>query len=1103
MTIEEYLDRLEELNIEIAALTDTHNLFGAFKFHQKALARGIKPIIGIDLSVQTRTRDRISPVDTYDRIRVYVEHRQGYRTLCQVLSESYQQRDEAGLLVPLEELASRPDGLLFAGPPGPGPDEVPNYERESIHRSMSEFRDRFGDRFFAEVPIYPSRLNSVEPIVEEAVTQDIPVIVTRPAYFPQPGGERRLRLRKAVQENKRLRKLGDLAPHRSHQYVEEPNKLQQQSRQLEIDLADTYELADRCHFEFETDQFRLPSYPFAEESPHETLSAQCRDALETRSFSASREQAGDRLDRELDVIQSMGFSDYFLIVADVVNWARDQEIRVGPGRGSSAGSFVSYLLGITAVDPFEFDLVFERFLNPQRNEMPDIDIDFSDDRRGEVIEYIRDRYGPESVAHIITFGKMKARNAIRAVVRIRGEDQDSIASLAESIPGSTSDSLTRLRNHHEPFRTKIEADDDTREWFNQARELEGMIRNPSIHAAGILIVEGHLNREIPLYYSDEDDPVPASQYDMYDIENLGYLKLDILGLTTLTIINKTIERIDEQRRPDMSDLPDSDEATLKFLREGSLEGIFQFESAGSRELVRDLNPRSRRDVVDCIALYRPGPMEIRDDYLRRKRDPSRIQYPHEDLKPILEDTYGLILYQEQVMAIARTISGFSWAEADTLRKAMGKKRADLMEHMKQDFVDGAVGNGYERSWAKELFETLSQFAEYGFNRSHSAAYGEITYSTAYLKAHFTAEFYAALLTVKSDNRDRVSRIIQGMREDEIELRAPSINGSGAEFQVEDGAVRFGLRAIKHVGHDLAREVERKRSEEPFTSPEDFTERIEPGLLRTQAFQAIVAAGCFDELIESRGWVVEHADEILQLGKTRFREQAVGQANIFDNGEIDRQSLRESSGSDPWSREQRLRAQKRVLGFIPRQDTIPNPERTLSTLPKFTYPGFVDEYGNLLSEGEWTGSANPQVVGFVGGTVREGDDTLLKIRDEHEEILLKSAVNPVGDVPETSPCLIHLRHSHREWTVTRVDSLSRSDPGLEVHLTGRQDLRQLRTLKTTLEQFPGNTPVRLHVHEQKRFVNLETRIELTDGILDKMEGILGKNCTRLYVVDPAS
>ncbi|MFB6354968.1 MAG: DNA polymerase III subunit alpha [bacterium] len=1097
MSLRGYLDRLDDLGLGSGAITETHNLFSAFKFHQMAMNRGVKPVIGVDLRIRMESDP---PGDHTGRIRVLVEHRDGYRTLCQLISKSYRNRTANGLSVPLGELVKHPEGLFVLGPHRPGPEYSPAVPDTSrLNENIALYKQEFGERFYVEVPLYGPLEERGKEYLSIARNHDVQAVYTQPAYFPTEDDFDVLKLRVAVQSNTKLEELDSFSSHRYKQFLGGEQQIRDWVGQQLEPLENTSDLAEQCYFEFDTSRIRLPAYPFGEQSSETILRERCEQAISDRNLDAPEQEIRERIDHECTVIDRMGFADYFLIVADIVNWARDEGIRVGPGRGSAAGSLVAYLLKITEVDPFEFDLIFERFLNPDRNEMPDIDIDFADHRRDEVIQYIRRRFGEESVAHIVTFGNMKARNALRNVGRIRGEPRERIDRMAELIPPGTSESLKRLRNRVDRLSSAIEGSENMEEWFQQARKLEGFVRNASIHAAGLLIVEGQLRDQVPLYYTDSKGEIPAVQFDMYDVESMGFLKLDVLGLTTLTQIDRTLEVIPESNRPDLTRLPDRDEKTFEFLKQCSLEGIFQFESGGSRELVRNMQPKSRKDIVDCIALYRPGPMEIRDDYLLRREGKQEVNYPHEDLEPILEDTYGLFLYQEQVMAAAREIGGFSWTEADRLRKAMGKKKGEIMADMRDRFVEGAVENGYDREWSKSLFETLAQFAEYGFNRSHSAAYGEITYWTAYLKAHHTPAFYRGLMSVKSGNRDRLARIADAMNQDGVIPLPPDVNRSEADFGLEDGEVRYGLRAIKHVGNGLAGSIEQSREQDgPFDDLEDFVSRIPPGQLTLNAFQALASAGVFDVFEPSRAELVEQAEQILEYGSRRFDEREAGQQNIFGEQQEDRRGV--VTNGQTWGERRRRKAEREALGFYLESDDQRYDEPDWI---QFTTPGSLHQFLDFLSVESRDFIASPQLVARVDRIIHEQGERYVRVEDEEDQFMLQLR-NKTNEVDSGELALANLQWDGEEWLVNSLRTVDSEDAfGLEVHITPSQDLSQLRQLKNIVRNNPGNHPVRFVIHrdgEEDSLVDPGVSVALEQSLHEQLVRLLGSEMTRLYVVE---
>ena len=1096
MSISQYLDRLEEVEADAAALTDTHNLFGAVKFHQRCQGRGIKPVIGADLRVIEHSEDSLAEKQNR-RLRVLVENKKGYRSLCRLLSQSYRRRRPEGLWISLQELAENRDGLFFLGPPMRGAGKEFNPNSDALADKIRRCASLFEDRFFIEVPLYKSCAEDSKKLFAQARELEVPAVYTSPAYFPRPENYDRLSLRLAVQTNTPLKELPDIPEHRKEQWVCSRQTLAERAGEDLEPLRQAAELASRCYFEFETHQIRLPSYP-GDENSEDLLRKKCLQQLQLAELAADQEEARKRLERELEVINKMGFADYFLIVADITGWARRSGIAVGPGRGSAAGSLVAYLLKITEVDPFQFDLIFERFLNEQRREMPDIDLDFPDRRREEVIDYIRRRFGEESVAHIITFGQLKARNSLRSIGRVRNESSEEIDRFLGLLPEGTSAPLRQLSRRNEQLEAALEKNSSWSEWFEQAVQLEGFVRNPSLHAAGILIAEGQLAEEIPLYYPDEEQPPAASQYDMYDVEKLGFLKLDILGLSTLTLIEKTLGMVPEDRRPDISDLPDRDSETGQLLAEDSLEGVFQFETAGSRELVRRMKPKSRRDLMDCIALYRPGPLQsgMTEKYILRRQGKQEVDYPHPDLEEILEDTYGLIIYQEQVMAVARKVGGFSWSRADRLRRAMSKKKEELMISLQEEFIAGATERGYEEDTARQLFQTMENFARYGFNRSHSAAYGEITYRTAYLKAHFKAAFYAALCTIKSGNTDRIARIYDAMQEDEIELALPDINRSQAEFSLSgspvDGRVIYGLEAIKNVGYKLAETVaEERKNNGPYSSLEDFLKRIPPRYLSPKAFKSLAAAGCFDSFKQDMGYLVENARQILDAGASRYRDRQAGQERLFS----DAKSGLADEEVKSWTKNQREQARKQALGYFVRT----HPLHKYNDLVEFTAPGTIESY---IDDRKMNYTFAPPQLLAIWVEARQGNGKkYARITGRGEELVLPLAESFRPHPGGGGAVLLEL--IEEEEVVVRSARRLPEEParvGLSIFLSAHQRLDQVQEVKLALESNPGPSPVQLFYHENQQVKKLKvaSKIEFNPSLARRLKNILGPDHLRLHL-----
>ncbi len=1093
MTVEQYLDRLAELDLKAAALTDTHNLFAAFKFHQQAFRRGIKPILGSELFVGAKAPHRRR--SSFPRLRVLVETQAGYSNLCQLISESYRTRDSGGLFVPRSRLAEMCEGLFVLGPEASGPGSPPlDLSVPDFVKNLKQDLQLYGDRYYVEIPLYGPLTPDQKEYLRYADEKDVSVLFTHPAYYPTPEDADVLPLRLAVQTNTKLEQLDELAPHRRQQHVVGANQMREwlgkEAERLEL----TEKLARRCSFEFRTGTHQLPVYPGAGQAGSAAhLKELCQQALKQKDYASEEDTAVERMEMELQVITSRGFSDYFLIVADIVNWAREQGIAVGPGRGSAAGSFVAYLLGITEVDPFAHDLIFERFLNHEREEMPDIDLDFADRRRDEVINYVRQRFGEQSVAQIITFGRLKARNSLRAVGRVRGEPRQRIDRLLGLFPVDVDLPLAQLPARFEGLEKALNEADHFKQWYAQAKKLEGLVRNASLHAAGLLIGEGELSGQLPLYRPSEDGQV-ASQYDMYDLTQLGYLKLDILGLTTLTLLELTLEKLPPGEEVDLSALPETDSQVSDWLKERSLEGIFQFETTGCRDLVQRLQPEDRRDLMDCLALYRPGPLQsgIVDSYLKRRRGEEEVEYPHPNLESILESTYGLIIYQEQVMAIARRVAGFSWARADTFREAMGKKKADLMASLREEFVSGARENGYEPDWAKQLFETLSNFAEYGFNRSHSAAYAAITFRTAYLKAHYSRYFYAALCTVKAGDRDRIGRIAGALQEDGFRLLPPRVNCSEAEFTVAEEGVRYGLMAVKHVSAKLAQEITDLQQGEEFADLNDFLSRVDPSLLHRQAFQSLAASGYFDPFVEDRGGLVKRAEELIKQGGRTYRERERGQENLFGEGGGPLEELA-AAGSLSWTFQQRTHAQKEALGYYPSG----HPLQSFSHFFPFMTPGRPRDFVEKdFQPGQSV--APPQLLALCEEVYSQAETRYLKLLGEDEELVLRSDETGEGLVRRVLLC--ELAHDSEGWKIVKTEIVPRqSAAGLIIHLTSHQRMDQIKKLKQLLTGFSGESPVRLHIHEASEVSRLEIapRVNLQPELARALDNLLGPGHTALF------
>jgi DNA polymerase-3 subunit alpha len=695
-----------------------------------------------------------------------------------------------------------------------------------------------------------------------------------------------------------------------------PEKMIEDFKEIPEAILNTQKIVELCDFKFELGKTKLPQFETPNgKTPDEYLKELCYQGLEKRFGKNVEKGVIDRLEYELSVIKQTGFASYFLIVQDFVNWAKQNRIVVGPGRGSVGGSLVAYLLNITNVDPIKYDLLFERFLNPSRVSLPDIDLDFADRRRDEVIEYVREKYGKEKVAQIITFGTMAARAVVRDVGRALSYPYPFCDQIAKMIPfGLTLDeTLAKISE----FRQLYEMDPKAQKLIEFARKLEGCARHASTHACGVVISSEPLDNICPLQHPTQDDKAIVTQYEMHSIEDLGLLKMDFLGLKNLTIIEDTLSRIYaiQNKKIDIENIPLNDKLTYKLLQKGETIGVFQLESEGMRKYLKQLKPTELEDIVAMVALYRPGPIQFIPDYIAGKHKKKKVEYLHPKLKPILEKTYGICVYQEQLMQIARDLAGFSLAEADVLRKAIGKKIKSLFLEQEKKLIEGMRKNGISESVAKRIWQWVLPFAHYGFNRSHSCAYALIAYQTAYLKAHFPVEFMSALLTSEQADVERIGFLIEECKKMGIEVLPPDINESWRNFTAIPGKkqIRFGLLAIKNVGVNFVEAViEERKNRGPFQSIEDFLLRINSKDLNKKSLESLIKAGVFDKFAE-RNLLLNNLENLLEFNRENQKTKFTNQKGLFDKFSF--KSKIQLQKTKPASKSEKLAWEKELLGLF--------------------------------------------------------------------------------------------------------------------------------------------------------------------------------------------
>ncbi len=923
--------KLKEFGMRGAAITDHGNMFGAIQFYQELTANNLKPIIGMEAYLvpdRHRKGERKVRNVSGDDVRVSGYHlvllamnERGYKNLMALTTKAYLEGFYYKPKVDYELLEEHREGLiaLTGCLAGEIPYLIIKGDLQAVENRLKWYLDVYGkDNLYLELQYHglPEQVKVNRYLIELAKRYGLKLVITNDVHYISRDDAFAHEVLLAIQTGSKLSDPKRFKFRTQEYYLKTYDEmLRTFGDDLKFALHNTVEILERSELKLELNQRHyLPKYPDLPPnlSSAEYLRKLCYENL-PKYYDPSDPEVLQRLESELKVIEDMGFPDYFLIVWDFINWARSKGIPVGPGRGSVGGSLVAYLLGITRIDPLRYGLIFERFLNPGRKSLPDIDTDFCFERRDEVIDYVRKRYGEDKVAHIGTFGTMKSRAAIRDVCRVLGYSYSLADSLAKRIPQNSS--LEEALENDEELRRAFETDEKIRKALQIAMKLEGIVRNTSVHAAGVVISTEPLVEFTPLHKAQE---TIATQYEMNSLEAIGLLKMDFLGLRTLTVIHDALRAIKETYGVEISwdNLPLDDPKTYKLLSEGRTVGVFQLESKGMRRILVRLKPNSIDDLIALIALYRPGPLQsgLVDVYIKNKANPENIEYLHPDLEPILKETYGIILYQEQVMRIASKFAGFTLAEADDLRKAMGKKKVELMLKYREKFIEGSVANGYPRELAEKLYDIIEKFAGYGFNKSHSTAYAYISYMTAYLKANYPKEYMASLLTSVRNNPDKLKVFLKECRDMGITVLPPDINRSGVYFKVEGNSIRFGLAGIKNVGESVAEQIVANRRTE-FRSFEEFIENMPKSVTNKRVLESLILAGAFDSIEPNRKALLKRLERgvkrdrklSLSLFQTKGGTNPSGNDNLSTEGS---QNLPES-GID---RDELLKLEREYLGI---------------------------------------------------------------------------------------------------------------------------------------------------------------------------------------------
>ncbi len=927
-SVQTLVDVMSDLKMDSVGLTDHGNLFGLVEFYKVARAAGIKPIIGCEVYVAQKDRFHRETGGgagwgNYNHLVLLAKNQEGLRNLVKLVSAGYLEGFYYRPRIDKELLRQYGAGLICTSAclKGAVQESAVKSGFEAAQKAALELAEIFPGNFYLELQRHriPEEDVAVEINVRLAQELDLPLVATNDCHYARKEHWEAHDIMFCLGTGKDRDDPNRLRYATPEFYFKSGDEMFELFKDTPQALENTIAIAEQCNVELELGQLHLPRFPIPEsaggQDPDEYLRSQAEEGL-ARHYQVTPEIQA-RLDHELQVIRNMHYAGYFLIVMDFIRHARSKKIPVGPGRGSAAGSLVAYSLGITNVDPLRYDLLFERFLNPDRISMPDIDIDFCQERRGEVIDYVKELYGEEAVCQIITFGKLKARSVVRDVARVLGMSFAEADRIAKLIPESPKMTIERALEENPDLVQAESVDQAHGDLFQFSRVLEGMNRHASTHAAGVVIAPGDLTDYVPLYKHPKTGDI-TTQVDMVGLEDLGLLKMDFLGLRTLTVIDRTSKMVAARGQPlDMDGIALDDQATYQIFSTGDTIGIFQFESSGMREFLTKLQPTCIEDLIAMNALYRPGPMAFINDFIDRKHGHKKITYLHASLERLLKETYGIIVYQEQVMQIAHAVAGFTLAEADLMRRAMGKKKKKEMERLEGDFIRGAVKNHIPETTAKEIYDLVARFAEYGFNKSHSTAYAVVAYQTAYLKAHHPAEFMAANLSSEMSNPDRMPVLLAACRDRDLEVLPPDINRSGRNFRVDDqGRIIFGLNAIKHVGQKAADHIKNTReSAGGWGTLSEFLVDMELHLVNRKAVECLIKSGACDSLEGNRAQKFAALDEALKYAQSVQAGEASNQESLFGGAAQDVISAPpQLPEAPPWTDQQHLDMEKELTGY---------------------------------------------------------------------------------------------------------------------------------------------------------------------------------------------
>ena len=1119
--LESLVRKVKECRMPACAITDHGSMFGAIEFYDLAIRNGIKPIIGCEVYVAPDSRFEKSAHGIKEasfHLVLLAKNETGYRNLMKLVSAGYLEGFYYRPRVDKEILSKYHEGLIASSAclKGEIPHLIRTNQADQARKVIDEYNSIFGkENFYLEIQdnLIPEQDIVNQEIIKLARDMKIPLVATNDVHYLEKEDARAHEVLLCIQTQTTMEDPDRMRMSTDEFYFKTRDEMARNFGSVVPDaLKNTVAIAEKCNLELDFKHHHLPNYKAPEGKTQESyLRELVGDGIRRRYPSADKSVA-DRVAHELKIIETFGYPSYFLIAWDFVHYAKEHNIPVGPGRGSAAGSVVSYALGITDIDPLKYDLLFERFLNPERISLPDIDIDFCYERRNEVIDYVTKKYSKDNVAQVITFGTMMAKAVVRDTGRALGMVYADVDKIAKLVPNDLNMTLSHALEKEAELRTLYKNDPKIAELIETSMVLEGLTRHASTHAAGVVISEEPLVGHVPLYKVQDGQITTA--YPMTSLEKIGLLKMDLLGLRTLTVISEALKIIKRSKGidVDINNLPLDDKKTYALLANAESTGVFQLESSGMRDLLKKLNPEKFEDIIALLALFRPGPIGsgMLDDFMKRKHNEIKIRYDHPKLEPILRETYGVILYQEQVMRIASNLGGFTLAQADTLRRAMGKKIPEVMNQMREHFVHGAVKNEVEKRTAEKIFDQIEYFAGYGFNKSHSAAYALISYRTAYLKANYPAEFMTALLTSEKDNLDKIAQYINECLRMGIKILPPDVNESFANFTIVGDSIRFGLVAVKNVGQGAIDSIITVRLKEGrFKSIYDFTEKIDSRLVNRKVIESLIRCGAMDSLGLFRSQMSAMIDKALEVAGGIQKDRSQGQLSFFDKFE-DEENFKKTYHDIPnipeWPENQLLAYEKEMLGLYITKHPLARFEKLLKTYSTCSTTALEDR-----SDGDEV---------LIGGIVSKVKFTVTRRTNEKmaimsledldgtvEVLVFPITFQKVGSLIKPDAMIfvkgrINLREEEPKIIANEIATLEsvrmKYTRSVEISLvTAGMESSALERLKKVLSRYPGRVPVYLNFtkpdgNHTKVAINNTLCVEPHEGLVRDIEKVLGKD-----------